>query len=459
MEKVIKYIEENRPRFIKDLCAYLRFASVSAQPTHKKDILACASWLREYCESIGLEAKLCKTKGNPVLFARTPRSKKPGKPVFLIYGHYDVQPPEPFDLWDSHPFEPKIKNGAIYARGASDNKGQHFAHLMALEAFLKTGTELPCDVMLLIEGEEEGGNGENLTQFLKENREKLQCDGVIISDGGMPGKGLPALTYSLRGITSLIATVHGPSRDLHSGYYGGAVDNPALVLCQMLASLRDKNGRVTIPGFYDDVEPLSRFERKQLAKLPFEEDGFKKFLGIPGIFGEKNFLPNEQRTARPTFEINGLTSGYQGEGTKTIIPSWARANLTFRLVSKQKPESIQKLIIEHLRKICPPSVRLAIEPGHGGEPYFISPTGKKVQCALEALQRAFGVEPLLTREGGSIPIISELEKNVSRDILLLGLALPDDNPHAPNEKFDLDCLFRGAKMSTVLFEELGKHSR
>jgi acetylornithine deacetylase/succinyl-diaminopimelate desuccinylase-like protein len=437
------------------LCELIRFPSVSAQPQHKQDLLACAEWILSHCHSIGLEAKLCPTAGNPIIIAKTPREKKSGKPHYMVYGHYDVQPPEPLDLWKTPPFEPRIEGRNLFARGSTDNKGQFFAHLKAVEAYLKTGTPLPCDLTFVIEGEEEVGS-ENLSAFLKTNRTELDCEAVVISDTGMPSPKHPALGYSLRGIMAFDITVHGPARDLHSGGFGGAVDNPAMALSQLLGSLRDKNGRITIPGFYDGVAKLSAYERKEYARLPGSDAALQKLIGVKKLFGERGFTSNEQRSARPTFEINGLTSGYQGEGSKTIIPSWARAKITCRLVPNQKPENVRKAVIKHLKKICPPTVRLEIEAGHGAEAYLVSPTGKQAQAALRALEQAFGHKPVLTREGGSIPIVNEFKKILGADSLLLGLGLPDDSAHSPNEKFSLDCFENGQRMSALLWQELSR---
>ncbi|MDB6123028.1 MAG: dipeptidase [Pedosphaera sp.] len=455
MQKVLDYLRTNQARFIKDLCDYVRFPSVSAQPEHRKDLKACAEWLVKHCKSIGLETRLCATEGNPIVVAKTPRTKGSKRPHFVVYGHYDVQPAEPFDLWKTPPFEPRIEGRSLFARGASDNKGQNLAHLTAVEAYLKTGTELPCDLTFVLEGEEEVGS-KSLAGFLKKNKAELLCDAVVISDTGIPSTKLPALTYALRGIAAFEVTVHGPSRDLHSGIFGGSVDNPAMALCQLLAKLRDKNGRITIPGYYDDVAPLSTYERKQMARLPGNDRQYTKFLGVPKLFGERGFTSTEQRTARPTLEINGLTSGYQGEGSKTIVPAWARAKLTLRLVPNQNPSKIVKSTRDYLTKLCPPTVRLEIKSGHGAEPYLVSPTGPQAQAALRALKAAFGREPVLMREGGSIPIVNDFKKQLRADTLLLGLALPDDNAHSPNEKFDLDCFEKGQLMSAHLWQELAR---
>lgn len=452
LSPVLRYLQENEQRHIQELCDYVRFPSISAQKSHAPDMLKCAEWLAARAQRSGLTAEICPTAGNPVVLAKTP--KRPGKrPHFLVYGHYDVQPPEPFELWKSPPFEPRIVKGQLFARGASDNKGQHLAHLNAVEAYLQTGTELPCDLTFVIEGEEEVGS-KHLSAFLRARKKDLRSDAMVISDTGIPGLDYPALTYALRGIAAVEVRVDGPSRDLHSGLYGGAVDNPAMVLCQMLAKLRDAKGRVAIPGLYDDVEPLSRYERKMLAKLPHDDADFKKFLGVKALFGESGFTSTEQRTSRPTVEINGLTSGYQGEGSKTIVPSWASAKLTFRLVANQNPPAVIALVRKHLEKICPPTVRLSIKSGHGGEPYLVSPTSPMAQAALRALKDAFQREPVLLREGGSIPILSEFKKVLGIDMLLLGLALPDDNAHSPNEKFSLECFRRGMELGVRLWPEL-----
>jgi acetylornithine deacetylase/succinyl-diaminopimelate desuccinylase-like protein len=457
MQAVIDYLKQNESRALEQLCEYLRFASVSAQPQHKQDLQACAEWVVQHCQSIGLEARLCPTEGNPVVIAKTPRSSTNGhtRPHYLIYGHYDVQPPEPFELWKSPPFEPRIEGHSIFARGACDNKGQNLAHLKAIEAYLKTGTELPCDITFVIEGEEEVGS-HSLATFLKANHDELRCDAVVISDTGMPTPKHPALTYALRGIVSFEITVHGPNRDLHSGIFGGTVDNPALAICQLLGKLRDKNGKVAIPGFYDDVESLSNYERKQFKRLPFKERDYQKFLGVPKLFGERGFTAIEQRSARPTLEINGLTSGYQGEGSKTIVPAWARAKITSRLVPNQSPAKIVKLVQQHLKRLCPPSVRIEIKAGHGAEPYLVSPTSPRAQASLRALKAAFECEPVLMREGGSIPIVNDFKRILNADSLMLGLALPDDNPHSPNEKFDLGNFAKGQLMSAYLWQELGR---
>jgi acetylornithine deacetylase/succinyl-diaminopimelate desuccinylase-like protein len=459
MQVVLDYLKRHQARFVAELCDYLRFPSVSAQPQHHKDMRACAEWLVRHARQIGLAARVCPTAGHPIVVAKTPRVApkrgKGGRKHFMIYGHYDVQPPEPLDLWKSPPFAPRIQGRSLYARGSMDNKGQNFAHLKAVEAYLKTGTPLPCDLTFVIEGEEEVGSA-NLAKFLRANRRELACDAVVVSDTDIPGPKHPALTYSLRGIIAFEIMVRGPSRDLHSGVFGGSVENPAMAMARLLAQVRDASGRVTIPGFYDDVAPLSAFERKQYARFPTRDRDLKKLLGAPELFGERGFSPTEQRSARPTFEINGLTSGYQGQGSKTIVPAWARAKITCRLVPNQRPARIRKIVCDYLRKICPPTVRLEIEAGHGAEAYLVSPQSREAKAALRALKAAFGCPPILMREGGSIPIVNDFKKILGADSLLLGLGLPDDNAHSPNEKFNLDCFAKGQAMSAHLWRELAK---
>ena len=450
---VTTYLDAHEDRFVAELSEYLRFHSVSAQAKHKPDLEACATWLCEHCRAIGLDAELHPTAGNPVLVARTPRSGRSSKPHCVVYGHYDVQPPEPLELWTSPPFEPRIDGRSIFARGAADNKGQHMAHFNAVESYLRTGTTLPCDLTFVIEGEEEVGSV-NFAPFLRQHRRALHCDCVVVSDTGMPGLQYPALTYGLRGVVPLEITLTGPKTDLHSGVYGGSVENPATALCQLLATLRDRNGRIAIPGFYDDVRPLTRYEREELARLPISAREYKEMLGVPALFGEPGYTHHERRTARPTFEINGLTSGYQGEGSKTIVPARASAKISMRLVPDQDPRRIQKLVVSHLKRLCPKTVRLDISVGHGADPYVIAPTGHTAQAALRALRSAFGCEPVLLREGASIPVVSEFKRTLGVDTLLLGLALPDDNIHSPNEKFSLDAFASGMRMSARLWQEL-----
>ncbi|MGO8681480.1 MAG: dipeptidase [Limisphaerales bacterium] len=454
MKTIESYLRRHQGRFVKELCEYLRFPSISADPRCRKGMASCARWLVDHCRKIGLEAEICRTSGNPVVLARTPRRHQARNlPHYLVYGHYDVQPPDPWELWKSPPFQPRIVGRSLFARGASDNKGQHFAHLKAAEAYLKTNTELPCDLTFVIEGEEEVGSP-SLAEFLHKHRARLRCEAIVISDTTLYSLRHPTVSYALRGLCALEVVLHGPSRDLHSGMFGGSIDNPAMALCELLAQLRDKQGRVTVPRFYDDVSPLSPFEHAHFELHPLDAEDFKRSLGVRRLFGESGFTPLEQRSARPTLEINGLTSGYQGSGTKTIIPATAAAKLTMRLVPHQDPKKILALTIQHLRKLCPPTVRMEISSDHSSEPYLISPEGELVQVGLEVLRASFGQEPLLVREGGSIPIVNEFKRVLKADSLLLGLALPDDGAHSPNEKFNLDVFAKGMLMSVNLWRQL-----
>jgi acetylornithine deacetylase/succinyl-diaminopimelate desuccinylase-like protein len=451
-KSVLDYLAEHEERFINELFAYVRIPGISAQSEHAPDMQASAEWLAARCRAAGLKAEIRPTTGYPVVLARTPRHDA-AKPTFLVYGHYDVQPPDPVELWTSPPFEPRRVGRNVYARGISDNKGQHLAHINAVEAWLKTGHTLPCNVIFLIEGEEEVGS-KALYDFLPKHARELACRALVVSDTEIPSLKHPALCYSLRGMAPIEVRLDGPNRDLHSGLFGGAVDNPAMALCQMLGSLRDKRGRITVPGFYDPVVRLSAYERRQLAKLPFHEKQFRKSVGVPALFGEDGFTPDEQRTARPTLEINGLTSGYQGEGGKTIIPSWASAKITMRLVADQDPAKIVALVRKHLKAICPPTMKLTVTTGQGGAPYLVDPAGPLAQACLRAAETAFGHPGLLVRGGGSIPIIAAFKKHLKADTYMLGLALPDDNAHSPDEKFSLDAFMAGMQMSAALGPEL-----
>ncbi len=450
------YLKKNEARFVRELSEYLEIPSVSAQREHRPDIRRCAAWIAKHCRSIGLATKIYETPGNPIVVARTPPVKGKGRLHYLVYGHYDVQPTDPLGLWVSAPFKPAIRGGRIYARGSSDNKGQHLAHLNAVEAYLKTGTELPCDLTFVLEGEEEVGSA-RLTEFLLKNRKKFRCDGVVVSDGSMPSLAKPALTYGLRGNVAVEVIVRGPSRDLHSGSFGGAVDNPATVLCRMIAALHDRDGRIAVPGFYRGVVPLSKAERRRLAQDPWTPKALAKFVGVPQLKGEKGYTPEEQRTSRPTLEVNGLTSGYQGEGGKTIVPAWARAKLTCRLVPDQDPSRIAGLVKAHLKRICPPTVRVEFSKGHhGGPAYLIPVTEPSAKAALRALEKAYCHPASMVREGGSIPIVSLFKSALGAETLLLGLGLPSDNTHSPNEAMSLAGYRLGARLGAFLWPELAR---
>jgi acetylornithine deacetylase/succinyl-diaminopimelate desuccinylase-like protein len=451
MSTISRYLRQNRHRFVAELKTLVRFASVSAQPEHAADCAACAAWLVEHFRAMGLRAKLHRTSGHPIVTAATRR--RAGAPTVLIYGHYDVQPPEPLELWRTPPFEPVVRGGRLFGRGASDNKGQFFAHVKAVEAYLRTGTPLPVNVAFLIEGEEETGSFA-LGGFVKRHGRVLRPDYIVVSDTGMFSKDHPSITLGTRGIVALEVRVDGPSRDLHSGVFGGSVANPAMVLARLLASCVDAGGRVAVPGFYDDVVELTAAERRELARLPFDERAYAKGLGVPALAGEKGHSALARRWARPTFEINGLSGGYQGEGSKTIIPSLAVAKISCRLVPEQQPGRVYRLVEQHLRRMCPKSVRLTITGGHHSPAHLSSRNKTGTEAAARALARVHGREPVFVREGGSLPILNDLARWLGGEIVLVGLGLPDDNWHSPNEKMDMGNYQRGIAVGVELLREL-----
>lgn len=436
------------------LAEFLRFPSISTQPEHAPDLIACANWLKSLLGDIGLEAVTYTTQGSPVVLAHTPID--PGKKRVLIYGHYDVQPPEPLEGWTTPPFEPRIEDGRIYARGAADNKGQILGHILGVAETLREKGSLPVNVIFLIEGEEEIGSP-NLAQFLTEHREELSSDLAVISDTAMAPGNRPALTYALRGIAAMEVIVRGPARDLHSGLFGGAVANPATIVARLIASLHDSEGRVLIPGFYDAVRPLEVWEREAAAVLEAVSGGdeaIKKLAGVTELVGEKGFTTIERIGARPTAEVNGIGGGYQGAGTKTVLPKEAFAKLTFRLVADQDPAVILTAAEEYLRSQTPPGVLLEIINGHSGAAYQSDPNSRDGLAARKALAGAFGEEPLLLRDGGSIPILATLKQIVGVDSYLLGLANPDSRIHSPDENMLVENFLGGIRMNRILLDQL-----
>jgi acetylornithine deacetylase/succinyl-diaminopimelate desuccinylase-like protein len=416
-------------------------------------VAACADWLVKKFASMGLKAEAHQTPGHPVVVAKN--EHKPGRKTVLIYGHYDVQPVDPLNLWTTPPFEPRIENGLIFARGSADNKGQIMAHILGVEETLKEKGDLPVNVVFLVEGEEECGS-DHLGAFLREHKDELKPDIIAISDTGMVAPGMPSFTYGLRGIVALEIKLRGAASDLHSGIYGGVVPNPATLLARILASLHDAEFRVAVPGFYDSVIPLQQWEHDQWKQLPLTEEEIKKATGAPALFGEAGYTHLERAWARPTAEVNGMGGGYQGLGTKTVLPREAFAKLTFRLVPNQTPKEIEAKVRAHLEKVCPPEVTLEIIPGHGGEPFLCDPNSAYGLAAQRALERTWNKKPALIREGGSIPILQTFKDILETDILLLGLALPDCAAHAPNENFPVAHLEAGIKMNQALLEELAK---
>lgn len=434
------------------LFEFLRFPSVSTDPARREAVAGCAEWLVGKLTEFGLCAELHPTGGHPIVVARNVHHT--GRRTVLIYGHYDVQPEDPLAEWASAPFEPVVRDGVIYARGSTDNKGQILAHILGVAETIKTQGDLPVNLIFLIEGEEEIGS-RHLGDFLDQHRDSLKCDVIAVSDTGMVSQGVPTFTYGLRGIAALEVKVMGPKTDLHSGIYGGVVMNPATALARLIATLHDSNGHVAVPGFYDDVQPLAEWEREAWAKLPFGDAQILEVTGAPELFGEAGFTSLERSWGRPTIEVNGIGGGFQGVGTKTVLPKEAFAKLTFRLVPDQQPDEATAKVSAHLHADCPPGVRLELKPGHGGEPYATDPHSEFGKAAQRALRRAFpGSEVALIREGGSIPIINTFKRILGVDTLLLGLALPNCAAHGPNENFPVENFEAGIRLNQALLEEL-----
>jgi acetylornithine deacetylase/succinyl-diaminopimelate desuccinylase-like protein len=443
-----------RDNYLEDYYSFLRFPSVSTDDQYKKKLEDCARWLVNKLTAIGLETQLVPTKGHPIVWARNKHTA--GRRTVLIYGHYDVQPPDPLELWDSPPFEPVLKNGYVFARGATDNKGQILAHILGIQETIEQNGDLPVNLHLVIEGEEEIGSG-NLGPFLEENRDALKSDVAVVSDTGMIEKGVPTLSYGLRGVTALEIKVTGPKMDLHSGIFGGAVQNPITALAQLLATLHDREGRVAIAGFYDRVKPLEKWEREAWRKLPVDGDKLiREETGVPELFGEAGYNSVERIWARPTAEINGIGGGYQGQGTKTVIASHTMAKLTFRLVPDQEGDEILKLARAHLEKNLPEGVTMEITDGHSGPWYLTDPNSTIGKAAQRALGKAFDRNPALIREGGSIPIVSQFRGILGIETLLMGLALPDCRAHSPNENFPLENFEGGIRLNKAILQELAR---
>ncbi|HTN75048.1 MAG TPA: dipeptidase [Pirellulaceae bacterium] len=453
MPTLASFLEANRATFEHDLCELLRIPSVSADSRHQPDVARAADWVANQFRELGLKTELISTDRHPLVYAESP--PVPGKPTVLVYGHYDVQPPDPLGEWLSPPFEPTIRNGNVYARGATDDKGQMLTHIKSAAAWLKTTGELPVQLKFLIEGEEEVGS-ESLYAYLPQAKEKLACDIVVISDTSQFGPGQPAITYGLRGIAYYELRLQGPKQDLHSGTFGGAVKNPAIALSEILAGLIDKEGRIQIPGFYDDVLPLTKEERQQFADLAFNEAGFQQQLGLEAVSGEASYTTLERRWARPTFDVNGLTSGYQGEGAKTVLPAKASAKFSFRLVPNQDPHKITAGLEQRLKQLCPPGITMQLIDMHGAPGVVVPLDSPYVSAAKRAIEQGFGRAPVMIREGGSIPIVTAFRQQLGVDTLLLGWGLDDDNTHSPNEKFCLADFHRGIAASAALWGELAR---
>ncbi|GAB6061755.1 dipeptidase [Deferrisoma palaeochoriense] len=453
MERVLEQLEARREALLEELFAFLRIPSVSADPAQAADVARAAEWLAGRLARSGFEARAEPTGGHPAVVAEWRGA--PGAPTVLLYGHYDVQPADPADGWTSDPFEPAVRDGRIVARGATDDKGQLFCHVAALGAHLEVHGRLPVNVVVLFEGEEESGS-EHLEAFLQAHRDRFRCDAVVVSDSGRLDPAVPAITYGLRGLVYLELTVRGPNRDLHSGSFGGTVANPANALARLLASLQDEAGRVAVPGFYDRVRPLEAWEREAFARLPFDEEALRRDLGVDALAGEPGFTPLERLWARPTLDVNGLVAGYTGEGAKTVLPAWARAKVSCRLVPDQDPDEIAGLLEGWLARRVPAGCRLEISRLHGARPVLVPTEGPFMAAARQALARGFGAEPAFIREGGSIPVVEAFQRLLGAPVLLLGFGRPDDRAHGPDEQFHLDDLWAGMRTSAWLWPLLGE---
>jgi acetylornithine deacetylase/succinyl-diaminopimelate desuccinylase-like protein len=440
MKSAKSYIEKNKDRFIDELVELLKIPSISADSAYKKDVLKTAEAVKKQLKKAGCDSvEICETPGYPIVYGEKLIDKK--LPTILVYGHYDVQPPDPLDLWDSPPFEPVIKKtklhpeGAIFARGSCDDKGQMYMHVKALE-YMTSTNQLPCNVKFMIEGEEEVGSS-SLGWFVSKNKKKLANDVILISDTGMIAKDVPSITTGLRGLSYVEVEVTGPNRDLHSGLYGGAVANPINVLTKMIASLHDKNNHITIPGFYDDVENLSKKEREKMAEAPFSLENYKKALDIDAVYGEKGYSTNERNSIRPTLDVNGIWGGYIGEGAKTVIASKAYAKISMRLVPNQDWKKITELFTKHFESIAPEGVRVKVKPHHGGQAYVTPIDSLGYKAAEKAYEETFGKTPIPQRSGGSIPIVALFEKELKSKTILMGFGLDSDAIHSPNEHFGI----------------------
>ncbi|MEK9499997.1 dipeptidase [Gemmatimonadota bacterium DH-20] len=453
MDAALSFSRQHSPRFHAELEEFLRIPSVSARSEHDGDTRAAAEWLSGRMTAAGLDSRVFETPGHPVVLGEW-RGAGADAPTLLIYGHYDVQPAEPLELWTSPPFEPEVRDGRIYARGSADDKGQLHMHVKALESWLAGAGRLPVNVVVVAEGEEEVGSP-NLLPFVEEMADRLACDAVVISDSAMFEEGLPSLLFSLRGLAYLEVRVRTASGDLHSGAYGGAVANPAAALSRMIATLHDDHGRIAIPGFYDAVKEWDSATRDAIRALPFDEDRFRSGVGATDLPGEAGYSTLERLWIRPTCEVNGLLSGYTGQGAKTVLPAEAMAKISFRLVPDQDPARVGRLLEEHLRRVTPAGVTLDITELHGGHPWRADPTGPLFEAAGRALEAAFGARPVLAGEGGSIPIVGDFERVLDAPALLVGFALPGCNMHAPDEWFTVENYDRGIEALVRLYAELG----
>jgi acetylornithine deacetylase/succinyl-diaminopimelate desuccinylase-like protein len=457
MSKIInEYIEANKDRFLEELFELLRIPSVSADPKYKNDVIRTAEAIKVNLIAAGADnVEICSTDGYPIVYGE--KIIDPALPTVLVYGHYDVQPADPIELWVSGPFEPVIKDGKIYARGACDDKGQMYMHVKAFELMMRTNT-LPCNVKFMIEGEEEVGST-NLGIFVKANKKKLKADVIIISDTGIIANDIPSITVGLRGLSYVEVEVTGPSRDLHSGLYGGAVANPINILCEMIAKMKDDKNHITIPGFYDDVEILSAEERAEMAKAPFSLEEYKKALSLSDVHGEEGYTTNERNSIRPTLDVNGIWGGYTGEGAKTVIASKAYAKISMRLVPHQNSDKITKLFSDYFESIAPKSVKVKVTPHHGGEPVVTPSTSVAYKAASMAMETTFGKKPVPVRSGGSIPIVAMFKSELGLDSVLMGFGLDSDAIHSPNEHYGVFNYLKGIETIPYFYKNFSDLSK
>jgi acetylornithine deacetylase/succinyl-diaminopimelate desuccinylase-like protein len=454
MNSVIEHIEANSDRYLGELIDFLRLPSISTEVGNPEDLKRTAQFVADQLRKSRMKTvQIIPTGGHPIVYGE--RIEDASKPTVLVYGHYDVQPVDPLELWQSPPFKPEIREGKLYARGATDDKGQMMIHFKSAEAFMEIDGSLPLNLKFLIEGEEEIGS-QHLDQFIRQHQEQLECDAVVISDTTMFAKNVPSLCYGLRGLAYLEIEVRGPNRDLHSGSFGGPVGNPAFALTTIVASMKDQSDRITIPHFYDDVRPLTESERKQFATLPFEVEDYKKNLDVKDLAGEAGYTPLEQVWARPTLEVNGLVSGFTGEGAKTVLPSKAKAKISMRLVPDQDSEKIAKYFEDYVHSVAPSWVDVVVRNIHGGAPWVASLEHPALVAAADAIEKAFGKRPVFQREGGSIPVVATFTELLKAPTVLMGIGLPGENAHAPNENLDLENFYAGVKSSAFFLERFAK---
>lgn len=455
MEDTIKYIDDNKDKFLNELMEFLRIPSISTNPENKEDVKKAAEFVKAKMEDAGLEnVKIYETKGHPVVYGDWLHAGDDA-PTVLVYGHYDVQPVDPLNLWTDPPFEPVIKGDKIYARGATDDKGQFYIHVKSIQSHLQTNGKLPVNVKVISEGEEEIGS-EHLEEFIQANKDMLKCDSVMVSDTSMHSAEQPSICYGLRGLCYMEINLTGPNRDLHSGSFGGAVDNPINALAHIISKLKDDKGKILIPGFYDDVRELTAEERAEFERIPFDEDEYKKDLGVDELFGEEGYITPERDSARPTLDANGIWGGFQGEGAKTVLPSKAGAKISMRLVPDQDPLKVEKLFIDYVTSITPKTMKLEIKGMHHAKPAITPIDTDEMKAAVEAMRKAYDKDPIFMREGGSIPVVETFQTLLGAPTVLLGFGLPTENTHSPNENFDLNNFYKGIKTVSYYYDELSK---